>query len=313
MRRAFVADALFVCLVLIGDGAEAKRLTDAPLVGASWLKNNLDDPSLVVLDVRTATQGGGSAGFAAGHVPGAVFADYETAGWRTTINGVPGMLPPISDVEKLIGSLGIDNGKHVVIVPEGKNSTDFGAATRVYWTFKIVGHDAVSILDGGWRAWMADTANPIATSGAAAPKPAKFTAAFRPELVADAGDVARAAASGVPLVDARPEPQYLSKAKSPVVKRAGTIPGAVNVENTRFYESETGTFSAKETIAALLKKTGVKAEGDAITFCNTGHWASVAWFGLSEVLGNKSTRMYDGSMADWTMDPARPVEIKSPQ
>lgn len=30
-----------------------------------------------------------------------------------------------------------------------------------------------------------------------------------------------------------------------------------------------------------------------------------------EVLGNKNTTMYDGSMAEWTADPARPVENKS--
>lgn len=311
MRKAFVVGALFVGLVVAGGGAaDAKRLSDAPLVSASWLKSKLADPSLIVLDVRPQDQAGGEAGFAKGHVPGAVFADYATAGWRTTVKGVPGMLPPIRDLEALIGSLGIGKGKHVVIVAAGRDATDFGAATRVYWTFKVVGHDAVSILDGGWRAWTADAANPIAT-GPATPKPAKFTAAFRPKLVADADDVTRAAANGVPLIDARPRPQYLGTAKSPVVKAAGTIPGAVNIENTQFYDGRIGAFSTRETIAAVLEKAGVKAEGGAITFCNTGHWASVAWFGLSEVLGNKQTRLYDGSMADWTAGPSRPVEVKS--
>ena len=47
-----------------------------------------------------------------------------------------------------------------------------------------------------------------------------------------------------------------------------------------------------------------------ITFCNTGHWSSIAWFGLSEVLGNKNTTMYDGSMAEWAADPARPIQVQ---
>ncbi len=50
--------------------------------------------------------------------------------------------------------------------------------------------------------------------------------------------------------------------------------------------------------------------GPAITFCNTGHWASLGWFVNSELLGNKKTKMYDGSMADWSRDAANPMEQK---
>ena len=52
----------------------------------------------------------------------------------------------------------------------------------------------------------------------------------------------------------------------------------------------------------------IEQDADEIAFCNTGHWASVAWFGLSEILGNKKTKLYDGSMADWTSDESRPVQ-----
>ena len=50
-------------------------------------------------------------------------------------------------------------------------------------------------------------------------------------------------------------------------------------------------------------------DGDEITYCNTGHWASVAWFGLSEVMGNKNTAMYDGSMTEWAADPNREMVV----
>ena len=58
----------------------------------------------------------------------------------------------------------------------------------------------------------------------------------------------------------------------------------------------------------LVEAVGVRADEANITFCNTGHWASVAWFGLSEVLGNEQSAMYDGSMSEWTQDPARPLD-----
>ena len=49
-----------------------------------------------------------------------------------------------------------------------------------------------------------------------------------------------------------------------------------------------------------------------IAFCNTGHWATLDWFVMSELLGNKDARMYDGSMLEWTAA-GMPMEIKIKQ
>ena len=69
------------------------------------------------------------------------------------VDGIKGQLPPVKEIELLIGGLGINNKKHVIVVYGGVNSTDFGSAARVYWTFKTLGHDEVSILNGGYKAW----------------------------------------------------------------------------------------------------------------------------------------------------------------
>ena len=91
----------------------------------------------------------------------------------------------------------------------------------------------------------------------------------------------------------------------------GTIPGAVNIKHGDLYSAEYAQFVAPETVKALAEGVGLAENEENIAFCNTGHWASIAWFGLSEVLGNKNTSMYDGSMAEWTADPARPVQNRS--
>src|SRR5262249_4601733 len=62
---------------------------------------------------------------------------------------VPFSLPGPAELEKLIGELGIDEDSYVVVVPAGVHATDFGAAARVYWTFKVAGLGQVSILYGG--------------------------------------------------------------------------------------------------------------------------------------------------------------------
>ena len=136
--------------------AAAPSFAATPLVNAGWVKDNIGKPDVVFLDVR------GSAGaFRAGHIPGAVFTSYGRDKWRVEMQGVPGMLPPLKNLEKLIGGLGIGNDTHVVLVPGGYSSGDMGIATRIYWTFKVLGHDAVSILDGGFLAYAQDKKNPL--------------------------------------------------------------------------------------------------------------------------------------------------------
>ena len=305
MRSLVLSAVAAVAFTFAGGVAQAERLTEKPLVDANWVEENLDNPSLVVVDIRSLTKDGSP--YEAGHIPGAVYAPYGKFGWRAKVDNVVGMLPPVDVISKRIGSLGIDNDKQVVVVPAGQNSSDFGSATRVYWTFKVLGHDAVTILDGGQRAWNA--AGKSVSQDAASPTTVAFNANFRPELVASAEDVAKARENGVELIDARPESQFTGKAKSGVVARPGAVPGAKNIPQSQFYSDQDGAFVASDVIETLVADAGVSTDAKEITYCNTGHWASVAWFGLSEVMGNKNTAMYDGSMTEWAADPNREMVI----
>src|SRR3546814_17167049 len=100
------------------------------------------------------------------------------------MDGVPAQLPRQETLEALIGELGIANDSHVVVVSAGTDALDISSAARVYWPFQVIGHDRVSILDGAYRAYEADPANP-ADTGRVAPGTGHFGAAFRPAPVAD--------------------------------------------------------------------------------------------------------------------------------
>lgn len=275
-----------------------------PLVDAEWLKTNAGAENLVILDIRNDIKGTDLGELP--YVANSVVAPYSTAGWRTELDGVPGMLPPVDEITALIAGLGIDNDDHVVIVPWGTDSSEIGGATRVYWTFKYLGHDEVSILDGGWRQY--DAAGGERVAELAQPEPAEFTVDLQEDLLATTDEVLAALENGTTLVDGRPVEQFEGQSKSRVVAALGTIPGAVNIPHSNFYSAEYARFAQPETVAALIEAVGVTSDEENISFCNTGHWASVAWFGISEILGNENSSMYDGSMAEWTQDPARPVE-----
>jgi thiosulfate/3-mercaptopyruvate sulfurtransferase len=147
---------LALVLIVASSLAMASGDKTTPLVDADWLDANLNRSDLVVLDVRSGIDNGGDrSSFQQAHIPGSVYSSYTGDGWRESRNGVAGLLPPVASLERLIGSLGIGNEDTVVIVPAGTGVTDFGSAARVYWTFRVLGHDAVTILNGGFAGWQA--------------------------------------------------------------------------------------------------------------------------------------------------------------
>ena len=169
-RRALLAAAVAIVSMV---SMPAFAAPVEPLVTPQWLNENRSKDDVVVLDIRSAIDGGGVEAYLKAHIPGAVHSDYDKAGWRVTRNGVPFMLPTPAELEKLIGETGIDEDSHVVIVPAGVSATDFGSAARVYWTLKVAGHPAVSVLDGGFAAWQA-ASYPV-ESGKNPPSPKIFS------------------------------------------------------------------------------------------------------------------------------------------
>lgn len=282
-------------------------LASEPLVDADWVKANLDNPEVVVLDIRSRISGSSKESYARGHIPGAVYSDYVSDGWRVEdANGTPGMLPSAEQLSKLIGGLGIDNDTHVVVVSRGASGVEMGAATRVYWTFKVAGHDKVSILNGGMAAWLAETdpdtkkpVNPLET-GVVEPEPETFEVNLRPELIATKEDVKTALEAGIPVIDHRPTDQYLGVTQPGPVARAGTIPGAISVPETWLTKDNRGVMRSEAQLAELHEAAGAPTSGELINFCNTAHWATLGWFVNSELLGNKKAKVYDGSMVEWS-------------
>ena len=278
-----------------------------PLVSPQELAGMLDDANVVVIDVRSDLEGATNESFAQGHIPGAVYSNYKTGGWRAKVGDVPGMLPPVEKIQATIAALGVDNDDHVVVVAagEGPKALDMGAATRVYWTFKVLGHDSVSILDGGMKAWTA-AGLPVSTD-AAAPAAGTFTADFQPDLYATASDVASAMTGTADLVDTRPTKHYTGEIKPEPVKRAGTVPGSANYPITAMLDAEGSHFLSTADLAGKMAQLGVDSTREQIAYCNTGHYGSIGWFAMSELLGDTSVRLYDGSMAEWTAVDKRPV------
>ncbi|WP_269498386.1 sulfurtransferase [Castellaniella sp. S9] len=279
-------------------GASSAAWAAQPLLTPPELEAIRQDPAVRVIDIRPPDA------YAAGHIPGAVSAPYGQ--WRGPADN-PGELPPVSRLTELVRGLGVDAGTHAIVVSSGADATDFGASARVYWTLKYLGLKDLSILNGGLKAWAdaglpQDQAAPAVTASA-------FEARLDDSLIATTEQVAAQVGNpAVRLVDARPLDFYLGKVKAPTAQVPGTIQGAVNLENGKWFKPGTSIFVSADEARRIAAQSLPEPADETISFCNTGHWAATDWFALSEVVGQKNVRLYPASLAEWSHDSALPMD-----
>jgi thiosulfate/3-mercaptopyruvate sulfurtransferase len=276
-----------------------------PLVDVAWVTANTGKAGIIYLDFRGNTE------YLRGHVPGAIHSNYGKDGWREkNADGTIGMIPSAAKLAALIGGLGIGNADHVVLLPPGNSSSDMGIGTRIYWTFKVLGHDEISILNGGMNAYKKEKEKVKLEKGLVKLEPKTFSTQWRSKMVVTKAQVMKALDAGVTLVDSRTYDQYVGLNKHPKAKSKGTITGAMALPQNWLTVGGKGIFRNNDELKKLYIASGVPTSGEQITFCNTGHWASIDWFVGSELVGNKKTQMYDGSMVEWTADASLPMERK---
>ena len=297
-----------LCAVLLFWTGLATAATAQPLVDVDWVAGNLDNENVVLIDLRNKIDKGSYETYLDGHIPSSLHSDYLKDGWRVGRDDVVGLLPTEAEFEALARKLGESAGSHVVLIPAGVNSTDFGSSARAYWTFKVFGHDKVSILNGGYAAWVAAYPGQIETGAPVAPAPGDFVARFQPQGYVSMEQVAALVESKgkTTLLDGRNEAQFYGEAKHPKATNPGRIPGAQMLFQETAYDVETNKLKSVDELQTLY--AAVDAGQPVISYCNTGHWAATNWFVLSEVLGRKDVKLYDGSMVEWTANADNPLD-----
>ncbi|MSO53605.1 MAG: 3-mercaptopyruvate sulfurtransferase [Rhodospirillales bacterium] len=243
------------------------------------------------------------AEFETRRIPGAVFFDIDAISDRTTF--LPHMLPRPENFGSAVGALGISNNDEVVVY-DALGGTQ--AAARVWWTFRVFGHDCVSVLDGGLPKWLAE-GRPT-EAGPAAPRPAMFRATFRPELVRSVEHmIANVGSRRDQVVDARSHGRFAGTDPEPrPAKKAGHIPGSRNVPAGALLDpTHNFVFRSDAEIAKAFADAGLDATNPVVASCGSGVTASVLAFGLY-LLGQDKAAVYDGSWAEWGNRDDTPVE-----
>jgi thiosulfate/3-mercaptopyruvate sulfurtransferase len=276
------------------------------LIEAAALATHLNEPSWVVIDCRhdLMNHAAGRDAYAAGHLPGALFADIETelSGAKRDANGLFRGRHPLPDQDKFVELLrawGVNQDSQVVAYDAHGGMF----AARLWWMLRWVGHEAVAVLDGGLQAWQA--AGQAVTGDASAPR-ARGNIALRDSLVStvDVGQVLyNVEHGGRTVVDARAPDRFRGENET-IDPVGGHIPGAKN----RFFKDNLQADGRFKPAQQLKTELGV-AVGDpakAIMQCGSGVTACHNLLAL-ETAGMPGAALYPGSWSEWCADPKRAV------
>ena len=292
------------------------------LVSTEWLAERLDDPTVAVVDMRWREDGSAAARYEAAHVPGAVRLDWSSDIVEPSERAAFMLARPARFAEAM-EARGIGDDTLVVAYADRHGSGPF----RLWWAFRMYGHDTARILDGGLEAWLAE-GRPVEPGPP--PQPALEKAGWTPGPPLDPAERATAEdvlaardRTGIAVIDARLPDQFRGEvvwfetgsiaagddgvARTPRGDiRAGRVPWAVNVPWASLYRDD-GRLKSPSDLRAVLDAAGVPRDVPrAITYCGVGISASALLFALHQA-GVPSVSLYDASWDEWGRLPGAPV------
>jgi thiosulfate/3-mercaptopyruvate sulfurtransferase len=252
------------------------------LVETDWVAAHAADANVRIVDMR-------QNGYVEGHVPGAVYISPVAI---RDAKAPPTFLPTPAAFEEMMAKLGISDSTRVVVYDERGGIY----AARLWWILNYYGHSNVALMNGGWIKWTAEQ-RPASTA-AASPGTAKFTARPQTHWVATASDVVGAIGkAGVTIVDARTQAEIEGKDLRNI-KRGGFVPSSVPVYWEDLLDVQKKTFKPADELKKIYEERGIVPSNEVIAYCQVGMRASVDLFAL-HLIGYDKLRNYYGAWEEW--------------
>ncbi|HEX5771597.1 MAG TPA: sulfurtransferase [Nocardioidaceae bacterium] len=259
------------------------------LVTADWVEEHLDDPTVVLIEVDEDT-----TAYDKGHIRSAVKLDWS----RDLQDQVRRDAVSREQFAALLSERGVRND-HTVVLYGGNNNW---FAAYAYWYFKLYGHQDVRLLDGGRKKWELDSR--ALTAEAPTRERTEYVAQEQDRAIRAFRDEVVEAIGTKNLIDVRSPDEYAGRLLAPAhlpqeqAQRAGHIPTASNVPWSKAANDD-GTFKSDDDLRKLYTDAGVDWGKETIAYCRIGERSSHTWFVLHQLLGETSTKNYDGSWTEY--------------
>jgi len=282
-------------MTLISPNASSELGNHSALVSCDWLYRNLHCHQQVILDASfflPRQQRYAKEEFKASHIPSAQFFDIDDI--ADQLSPLPHTLPNAEQFSRQVGEKGIDNDTRVIVYDDNH----FFASARVWWMFRVFGHDNVKVLDGGlarWRQWSYPLAKETTT-----PIRKTFEAVFQSNLFTDLSAMQEIQHhESRQIFDARSEDSF--NGQRPILEtdlQPGHIPGSINIPYRRLFEHDDYTLRSVDQLIDVFLSAGVNLNKPMVTTCGSGVSAAILLLALFE-LGVNEVPLYDGSWAEW--------------
>ncbi|MFN2337642.1 MAG: sulfurtransferase [Gammaproteobacteria bacterium] len=287
---------LFLGFFLLTGGVRAQ--TPDFLVSADWLEANIEDPDLVLLDVRYHPH----RYYTIGHIAGSVQVQrFKDLGDNA---GDPLMrFPEREAFQATLRGWGINDDSLLVIYDDSRTAL----ASRLYYLLELYGYDMqrVKVLDGGtveWTAFNELSREPVKPQpGKVTLKPANPLLYVEWQQVYD--DVVSRRDPSVVLLDARPRDMYTGDVIRHSIQ-GGHIPGAINVVSLDGTDAQTQTWHDRAYLEQMYRQ--IPKDSTVYVYCHDGFRMSQAYMQL-KALGYPDVRLYNGGWSHWGNSLTLPV------
>ena len=262
------------------------------LVSTKWLHQNLNHPDIIVLDASIrATAERNTPNTLLKTIPGARYFDLKKT-FSDPNSSFPNTIPNETQFEDECQNLGIHINSKIVVF----DSLGIYSSPRVWWLFQAMGHNDISVLDGGLPAWIFSS---FSTENRAVKqyKLGDFKATLQTKYIKYYEDVLENVRTKTfTIVDARSEGRFNGSVDEPRKQlKSGHIPDSINIPYDEVLAN--GKFKSVSELKTLFnKKCSNKKE--LVFSCGSGLTACIVML-ANVVAFNKSRAIYDGSWTEW--------------
>jgi thiosulfate/3-mercaptopyruvate sulfurtransferase len=289
---------LLFAVITIPSISFARDIT--PFVSSDWLGQNLTIPGMLIIDIRSATDYGRS------HIPNAVNISVNL--WAVNKNGLLRELPAENDLLGIMRSIGIKEDSKVVVAGKGASDFDRADAVRVAWTLLVAGIKNVAVLDGGFQKWLDEKR--AVTAELPHLQPGDYKGRINLSALASKKYLLSKIEKSI-VVDSRLPELFFGMTTESWALKPGHIKSAANLPAPWAFQPNGLLRSQSELESMAGGVIGKNKTHEIITYCGVGAYGSVWSYILTELLGYKDVKVYDGSMQEWVVDPAGPITIHS--
>lgn len=258
-------------------------------VNANWLSENISDPNIRILDAtwfppRTEHD------LPEGVIPGARFFDLGHLKSNTPFGAA---YPPAEVMKDMAENLGLTAVHHIIVY----DKQGYFSAPRVWWSFKAVGHEKISVLRDGFPAWHAKNFE-IASQHTEAPSKTDYKVSDSIVEGVAIEAVLEATNTDTQILDARPPNRFAGQSAEPRSGlRSGHIPGSLNLPLGDLKNTQ-GDILQDGALRTILEKKEIDLTKPIITSCGSGVTAAALALILRH-LGADNVSVYSGSWAEY--------------